>query len=48
MMQATYYAKYFVFSTYTSVQFGFMTGITADYEPILYYLGIGAIWLYNK
>lgn len=48
MMQATYYAKYFVFSAHTSVQFGLMTGITADYGPILYCLGIGAIWLYNK
>ena len=50
MTQATYYAKYFLFSTYTSIQFGLMIGIIVDYGPILYYLGIGAIniWFYNK
>lgn len=34
MTQATYYAKYLFFSTYTSVQFGLMIGITTDYGPI--------------
>lgn len=48
MTQATYEAKYLLFSTYTSIQFGLMTRITADYEQILHYLGTGAIWLYNK
>lgn len=50
MTQATYYAKYSLFSTYTSIQFGLMIGIIADYGPILYYPGRGAtnIWFYNK
>lgn len=48
MWQDMYGVKYLLFSIYTSVQFGFIIGITADYEPILNYLGIGAVWLYNK
>lgn len=48
MTQATYYTKYLLFSTYMSIQFGLMIGITADDGPILYHLRIGGIWLHNK
>lgn len=48
MTQATYYPKYLLFSTYMSIQFILMIGITEDYGPILCHLGIGAIWLHNK
>lgn len=41
--QAAYCAKCLLFSTCTP-----MTGITADRGPRSYYLGRGAIWLYNK
>lgn len=48
MTQATNCTKYLLLGTYTSIQFGLMIGITEKYGPILYYLGIGAIWLQNK